>query len=71
MGERFPAEPFREHAADGYDVRGQEGGDGEGNDGVEGDRGAKVDQRNDDPEPEGDPERVERDVPAGSDLFNS
>lgn len=69
-GKCFPAEAFRNEAADGEDVGGEEGGDCERHYGVQRDGRAKVDEGDDDAEPKGHPEGVERDVPAGFDLVD-
>ena len=64
VGERFTANAFDEDAADCDAVGGDEGGDGEGDDCLEGDGGADVDEREEDGHDEGDDNGVEGDVPA-------
>ena len=56
------------HAGDGDKVGEDEGGVGEGDDGVKGHVGAEVEGRDDEGDAEDDDERVDRDVPAWADL---
>ena len=67
-GERLPAEAAVDDAADGEDVGGHEGGDGDGVDSVEGHGRAEVDKGDEDGDAQGDQDGVQRDVGVVVDL---
>ncbi len=68
VGQWLVTQAFESHAADGDDVRCHEGDGTEGEEGVEGDGAADVDQGHDDGEAAGEHDAVYGDVPGVVDL---
>ena len=68
--EGLVAETLEAHAADGDDVGEEQGGVGEGDDGVEGDVGAEIEGRDGEGDGEDDDQRVDGEVPPGPDVFD-
>jgi len=65
------ANALDEDAGDGDHVGGHEGGDGEGIDCVESNRGADVDEGQENGDDKGNEDCVKRDVPSGFDLVEN